>query len=381
MPSKLSESEATAIMLAAGLQPQVHYPGASKPWPCRCLTCGEQGAPRLANVRLRGRGCRACGIRTRADGRRHDENSAKAHFISAGLVPQGPYPGANVPWPSVCSTCGAHVSPRLSTVQRGHGCFRCGRLTTGLAKRSDAHAMAAELIQAGAAPQVPYPGIDKPWPSICCSCGRDIAPRLLAIRNGQGPCKYCASLTSGLKRRNDAEEMKAMMVEAGLIPLVDYPGINLPWLCECVTCSATVAPRAGHVRSGGKCGSCSSRGMDPTAPAIVYVIMHLGHQAGKIGITSLISRTDRIKDHARMGWSLVGYRACSNGALARRIEQDALSRILVETTSGMRCPPTLRSWQMPHGGYTETFSLDRMSGINALHLIEVIADSMTATPY
>ena len=47
-------------MRAAGLEPLVPYPGARKPWPARCLTCGEQGQPQLGSIRQGQSGCRTC---------------------------------------------------------------------------------------------------------------------------------------------------------------------------------------------------------------------------------------------------------------------------------------------------------------------------------
>lgn len=69
------DDEARAVMRAANLQPQVPYPGASEPWPCVCLTCGAEVAPRLSKVRDRVKherpGCRYCVRRPRPVGGDH----------------------------------------------------------------------------------------------------------------------------------------------------------------------------------------------------------------------------------------------------------------------------------------------------------------------
>ncbi len=52
--------KATEVMRAALLEPLVPYPGASQPWPCRCMTCGAEVAPRYSKVRHRKIGCRYC---------------------------------------------------------------------------------------------------------------------------------------------------------------------------------------------------------------------------------------------------------------------------------------------------------------------------------
>ena len=52
--------EAVAVMVAAGLEPLEPYPGSKKPWRCCCTTCGEEVAPTHGDV-TRGTGCRVCG--------------------------------------------------------------------------------------------------------------------------------------------------------------------------------------------------------------------------------------------------------------------------------------------------------------------------------
>lgn len=56
----IAPDEAVELMRAAGLEPLVPYPGARKPWPARCLTCGEKGQPQLGNIRQGQSGCRTC---------------------------------------------------------------------------------------------------------------------------------------------------------------------------------------------------------------------------------------------------------------------------------------------------------------------------------
>jgi hypothetical protein len=52
---------AVAVMRAAHLEPAGPYPGATKPWPCRCAACGRESTQRYANVYM-GTGCRYCGV-------------------------------------------------------------------------------------------------------------------------------------------------------------------------------------------------------------------------------------------------------------------------------------------------------------------------------
>ena len=59
-PLRQLSTAAVAVVRAAGLEPVEPYPGASSPWRCRCLSCNEEAAIVLADVR-RGIGtCPGC---------------------------------------------------------------------------------------------------------------------------------------------------------------------------------------------------------------------------------------------------------------------------------------------------------------------------------
>lgn len=51
---------AEEVMVTAGLRPVEPYPGANRPWRSVCQVCRNEVTPRLANVRIRGRGCLFC---------------------------------------------------------------------------------------------------------------------------------------------------------------------------------------------------------------------------------------------------------------------------------------------------------------------------------
>jgi formylmethanofuran dehydrogenase subunit E len=52
--------EISLVMLEAQLQPLVAYAGASKPWECKCLRCGETVTPTYQNVKAGHGGCIYC---------------------------------------------------------------------------------------------------------------------------------------------------------------------------------------------------------------------------------------------------------------------------------------------------------------------------------
>ena len=115
---RLDESDAIAVMVAAGFEPLDPYPGAGAPWRCKCITCNREIAPSYTKVRYGG-GCAYCA------GTRVDEADAITAMVNAGLQPLEPYPGADSPWRCKCVTCNRDVTPSYSSIRYGGGCRFC----------------------------------------------------------------------------------------------------------------------------------------------------------------------------------------------------------------------------------------------------------------
>jgi hypothetical protein len=56
----LPDADARAVMLAACFEPLEEYPGAMRPWRCRCLRCGLESTPAYGNVNRLGTACKHC---------------------------------------------------------------------------------------------------------------------------------------------------------------------------------------------------------------------------------------------------------------------------------------------------------------------------------
>ena len=68
-----------------------------------------------------------------------------------------------------------------------------------------------------------------------------------------------------MTRRLTDSETRPLMLKAGLLPLVPYPGNNKPWKCRCLSCNEEVSPHYGSVRSGrGGCIHCGKRAAGAT---------------------------------------------------------------------------------------------------------------------
>ncbi|MFE3121830.1 hypothetical protein ACFXHD_00225 [Streptomyces hydrogenans] len=285
MPKKKDPEEAAAEMRARGFTPSVTYPGAIAPWPGTCDKCGRRCSPRYANVVTSGQGpCRRC-----SGSEKRTEDEARAIMTERGLTPQGPYPGNNTPWTSVCGTCKGITAPTLTSVRKAlrqkqpKGCDLCRR------NGAIAPEEAADLMRAaGAEPLVPFPGIKRPWRSLCLNeeCGREVAPVFDSIKHAKtGACKYCGGY-----------------------------------------------------------------GIRADDPAFVYLVVHDGFAAVKVGIGK--AGSDRMEEHAREGWDEV-IRAFMLGHQARAVE----AAVLELWRDVFHLPYGVQWGDMRQAGYTETIRL------------------------
>ena len=184
---RLDEESASMVMRAKNLEPLETYPGAMKPWMCKCLDCGKIIQPRYAHIQQGRKGCKNCGYKSNADARRTSQEEAFRVARSAGFEPLEPYRGRHQPWTCLCTKCGETIAPHYSGIISGGGCRYCA----GLVVDPD---MAIDVMQkSGLTPLVPYPGAGKPWLCKCGKCGKEVKPRYSQVNKGIGGCKYCAS--------------------------------------------------------------------------------------------------------------------------------------------------------------------------------------------
>jgi hypothetical protein len=390
-------------MRGAGLEPLEPYPGGHHPWKCRCLRCGEAVEPRFANVFHKGTGCDFCGRRSGAAARRVPQDEAIAVMRAAGLEPLEPYVSSNTPWKCRCVECSEEHEPRYQNIRAGWGgCRTCRYRKQAAAQRGPEDKAIAIMLAAGLQPLVPYRSNHEPWRCKCLVCGEEPSPTLKNISSGKSAgCAFCAG------RAVIPEDAVAVMRTAGLEPLVPYPGSGLPWPCRCIRCEWPVSPSYSSVKSGGQCKRCSagtptsdeavafirSRRLQPLEPfknataqwrcqcmkcgkivnpvyadvrrnpggckwcrdrgfkayeaAVVYLIIHEGYDAVKIGIAGKTSA--RISKHRQHGWQIVTI-VDVPGEAALIIEDDILEWWRVD----LRLPIHLGRLEMPQGGWTET---------------------------
>jgi hypothetical protein len=182
------------------------------------------------------------------------EEEALAFMLSRNVRPTSPFPGGAKPWVGICLKCNEQISPRYANVLNGHSpCKFC----TGKALRpGEPEKICGERFLK---PLEVYPGnLKSPWKCECLVCGDIVFPRLGDLKRGQGGCLSCSYKTRAENQKLDPNVAFKSMVDAGAIPLEDYPGsVETPWLARCLTCGETVTPRLHSIRSGqGPCASC-----------------------------------------------------------------------------------------------------------------------------
>jgi len=232
---KIDPEDAKKLMTEYGYTPLVEYPGSNTPWKAIHIQCGELVSPRFTALQTGRGGCMRCGFKANKEKQLGDPSAARALFISKGIEPLEPYPGASKPWKSKCMNCGKIISPHYSRVKSGTGCVYCA------GKKVTPEEAVAIMLTAQLRPLEPYPGAKKNWKSFCLRCNRKVAPTYGDVRLGEGGCKFCG------KSFVDANEARELMISKGLIPQVPYPGNGKPWHCLCAKCGRDIYPHYNSV--------------------------------------------------------------------------------------------------------------------------------------
>ena len=311
---RVDDAAARAAMHAAGVTPLETYPGARKPWRCRCNTCGKEVSPWYTSVQQGRGGCGYCA------GHRLDAEDAEAIMTAAGLTPLVPYPGALKPWRCSCNNCGEEVAPWYASVQQGQG--GCRFCAPNAPVDPDE---AAEVMQrAGLEPLEPYPGSNLPWRCRCGACEREVTPTYSSIRNGSG-CRYC---NTGAFPHDPEFAIQAMVeacAERGKpihrTPNTTYVQAHAPIEFRCGRCGQLCTPTYASVisRDQGPCRWCSVGSLDYNAPTDLYLLVHFELGVAKIGITN--EGSDRIERFVERGFDCLDVIRYDTGREAQGIEQ------------------------------------------------------------
>ncbi len=333
---------ATRQMIERGVLPVEEYPGALKPWKCRCLACGALITPRYANVVLNGAGgCAFCANRVRVP-----DSVAIEEMRAAGAEPLDPYPGVNTRWCCRCLNpdCGQEIHPRLGTVRTGsRPCKWCAGTVTDPRTASD-----YMVTFGGVEPLEAYPGARTPWRCRCLTCKRTVTPTLGSVKGGRSGCRHCA--VGAVRTDKEAREYACAR---GFIPdpEIPYRTSRTPWPGICRVCEAPCSPRLDNLHRQGPCRNCADFGFNTSAPSVVYLVVHPKLRVAKVGVCNI--GTPRLQQHQREGWEVHETVHLPMGWQALLVEQ----AVLAVWRKERGWPPALTAADMPQAGYTETVAL------------------------
>lgn len=336
--------EARSLMVAAGGVPLEPYPGATKKWKCKCLSCNQVVEALYSTVRGGGGVCRTCSLRKTAAGRRTPLAQVLEDFARVNLVPVESYSNTDSPLKSKCLVCGNFPSPTYTAIKSGIGCRYCS-------EKLIAPERAIELaMEAGLEPLEPFVNAQTPWKSRHQKCGEIVSPLFATISKGGTGCLRCNSASAAEKYRFPQEEAVAIMRNAQMEPLESYKNAVSRWKCKCLNCGGTIYPTMANVKNGSGCIRCTNIGFSLNEPAYFYLMVHPELNSFKVGVGGKSTRTDRISDHQKYGWILYNQASFETGESAYKLEQDILSWLRIE----LGLAKYLVAEQMPQGGHTET---------------------------
>ena len=352
----VTEELAVKVMKKAKLKPLVPYPGSKKNWKCECLKCGKIVYPNYGDVNQGDGGCKYCG------GHFVEPEVAFKVMVAKGVTPQEPYSHNAKKWHCVCNSCGRSVYPSWNVVQRGSSpCAYCAR------RKVHPEEAVAAMRKHGANPLEPYPGGRTRWNCECLKCGRRISPDYSSVVNaGQNPCGYCAG------KKVDPKAAFIAMVNADLTPLEEYVRADKPWRCICNKCQKLVTPTYTSIRVGqGGCRYCTNKGIDYNESAYLYLMTHQQLGAHKVGIANFKTRVNRVKEHQKFGWELFQSIDFETGDDAFQVEQQVLEWLRIKKGLGIY----LSKEQLPQGGYSETVDAEEIDLPSIWSYIEKVSNT------
>ena len=309
-------------MTEAGALPLEPYPGANRPWRCRCLTCNAEVKPRLANVRNKGNGpCKPCSMKTfAAQGSAAQATRSKRKFESHAQA-------------------------------LGHTIVRIEKRTSASRKRQDT------------------------WLVLRCSLGHEpwsvIVGNYLQKKIG---CPTCANQRCEPGINDLASQFPDMAAQAyGWDPttIVAGSGETRTWRCpdcdhiwEAKVSTRTTGRRVSLRKMG--CPECSDPGFKVRKPGEFYVVLGEveGRPAAQFGISNDARR--RLREHLRSGFTDP---VLHLGPMPGRQVLDLETRIKrLRAEVGVR---TLADFgvRLKGAGHTEAFFLDTRAAQDFLTMI------------
>jgi ribosomal protein S27E len=179
---EIHPEDAEASMIKRGYKPLSKYPGASKPWLVRCVTCNREQKVKMHSVTSIKR-CVYCARR------KLDLNEVAKRLEFLEFKPLEKFKNARAPWKIKCLRCSHTIYPSWAAMNkkdRNRGCGYCVRV------KVDIKVANRLLKKLRLKPLVKYPGGKNPWKCKCLKCGSIVYPHYGDLNQGQGGCSNCA---------------------------------------------------------------------------------------------------------------------------------------------------------------------------------------------
>ena len=167
------------------------------------------------------------------------------------------------------------------------------------------------------------------------------------------------------------DEAIEIMRKSNLEPLKPFTNVSTPWECRCTKCGEIVTPSLQNVKRGhGGCVYCQVAAFKPSKPAYLYFIHHKEFGSFKIGIGNIGTVNDRLKSHIKAGWTVIVRNDFELGKKALSIEKQMLKWIRNEH----HIPVHLSNEQFKHGGASETFSDESITALEIQNKIKELIE-------
>ena len=141
-----------------------------------------------------------------------DPKVAEKVMLKAGLKPLEPYKNSVSKWKCRHIECGEIVYPIYASVNRGQGgCYKCGRRKSENKRRTPEKKAIAIMLKAGMKPLEQYKNAVSRWKCECLNCGAISYPQLNMINYGQGGCKPCGHIKTGLASRLTEKKLRSRL--------------------------------------------------------------------------------------------------------------------------------------------------------------------------
>ncbi len=198
-------------------------------------------------------------------GKKLDPRVAKKVMLKAGLKPLEPYKSSMSKWKCLHISCGQIVYPVYSRVKGGQGgCYECGRRQSEKSRRTPEKKAIATMLKAGMQPLEPYVNAVSRWKCQCLKCGHIGYPQLNMINSGQGGCRPCSFVKTGLKSRITEKEALARLKnqKLQLIGRYEWTDKNELFDVKCLICKKTSKTSRTALEKVGRqkgCRTCSRK--------------------------------------------------------------------------------------------------------------------------